>query len=432
MVPLLTGRPRGAFDDLRGETLARPAPPSLSRPRLPFIDGLRGLAMLMVLSFHCCQGWVRLAPTALGGWHRAIILLLRHGYLGVNLFLVLSGFCLTYPLVRTASGDGAAGMRLDLRRFLGWRAWRILPPYYLALALFCLLPVLEAAVRAALGRSVGRIVPFTAGQVLSHLLMIHNFSSGWVLTINGAFWSLALEWQLYLVFPLLIAAFRRWGPARTLTAALLVTLAYRSWVYSLHAGSGSWPLAPANAVGCWLAYGQVPGRVSEFVAGMLAAVLLAGRRSLPSPTSTRCCLAGSILFGLLAFGVAHRWSPFSPITDILWGMAFFYLVLYAGGRSAAGGGWLEARPLVGLGTISYSVYLLHQPLIWLVVEHLRPQHLSPLAAGVLFGGGVAPLLIALGWLYYRAVESRFIGSARPFAIPLSFSAAAGDRTVARG
>jgi peptidoglycan/LPS O-acetylase OafA/YrhL len=407
--------------------------------------------MLMVLSFHCWQCCGTVAPIPVSGWHRALILLLRHGYLGVHLFLVLSGFCLTYPLAR----EGAAAMRLDLRWFFIRRAWRILPPYYIALAFFCALPVLEAVVRRALGRPVGSVFPFTAGQVMSHLLMLHNLSPAWVRTINGSFWSLALEWQLYLVFPLLVAAFRRWGPARALAGVLVLTLAYRGWVYALHAGSGSWPLAPPNAVGCWLAYGQVPGRVFEFALGMLAALVLrgsaespvrartvldyeheheheqeagdaglamlspplrpAGQRALPAPQASRRHLLGAVLSALLAFGVALGWSSFSPVTDILWGIAFFCLVLYAGGRSAMGGGWLDSRPLVALGTISYSVYLLHEPLIRLVEELLGRHHLSPPAAGALFVFGVAPLMIALGWLYYHAVEVRFVGGGKPAA-----------------
>lgn len=389
-----------------------------SRSRLPFIDGLRGVAMLMVLAFHCWENCFTLAPLSATGWHKLLILGLRHGYLGVHLFLVISGFCLTYPLAR----GGTTGLRLDLRRFCLRRARRILPPYYVALAFFCLLCFLDPILRKALGRPAGSVSPLTAGQILSHLLMLHNLSPAWVRSINGVFWSLALEWQLYMVFPLLIAGFRRWGLGRTLAAVLLVTLSYRSWVYSLHVGSGSWPLSLSNAVAFWLAYAQVPGRVFEFTLGMLAALLLASGREIATAAWTRRWQAAAVLFGLLALSVALGWSSFSPITDLLWGMAFFCLVMYGGSRvaganGAAARGWLESRPLVFLGTISYSVYLIHGPLIRFTHVLLDRYHLSPLIAGVIYGFGVAPAMIGLGWLYYHAVEARFVQSGPRFADP---------------
>jgi len=115
--------------------------------RLPFIDGLRGVAILSVLLYHC---WVHTIRTpllfSLGGRHVDVTAPLHLGYLGVHLFLVLSGFCLTFPLARR----GPSGMVLDLRRFFRRRALRILPPYYVALGVFSLLPVVERLLRSTL------------------------------------------------------------------------------------------------------------------------------------------------------------------------------------------------------------------------------------------------------------------------------------------
>jgi peptidoglycan/LPS O-acetylase OafA/YrhL len=163
-----------------------------------------------------------------------------------------------------------------------------------------------------------------------------------------------------------------------------------------------------QATACLCAYTQVPGRVVEFVLGMLAALALARQRRARSPASTSCCLAGFVSLGVLGVCISHGWSPFSPITDIIWGLAFFCLVMYGGGRSAAGGGWLESRPLGALGTISYSVYLIHEPLMRRAEEALSPLHLSPVVTLLSFGFVIAPLAIGCGWLYFRAVESRFV------------------------
>lgn len=381
------------------ERTARRESAAIPQRRLPFVDGLRGVAMLMVLVYHC---WVHTIcapiPLPLGRWHLDVTAPLHYGYLGVHLFLVLSGFCLTYPLARR----GAAGMRLELGRFFKRRAWRILPPYYVALAFFSFFPAVELALRAALEHSDGGVMPVTLVQVITHLFMVHNFSTAWMGTINGSFWSLALEWQLYLVFPFLVWGLRRWGPARTLAATLALTLAYRSWVYATQDTS-------RLEIGYLWAY-ALPGRLFEFVLGMTAALTLAGLREVPPRAWVRRYLAGAVTFGLLGLCVAHLWSVFSPVTDVIWGLAFFCLLMYGGGRSAAGRCWLDSRPLAGLGLISYSVYLIHEPLIRRGYAALHSLSLPPAAMLLLFELLVAPLLVGLGWLFFRTVEARFLAN----------------------
>jgi peptidoglycan/LPS O-acetylase OafA/YrhL len=230
--------------------------------------------------------------------------------------------------------------------------------------------------------------------------MVHNFSLSWMGAINGSFWSLALEWQLYLVFPLLVWGFRRWGPTRTLAAALALTLAYRTWVYRTQDIS-------RLEIGYLYAY-ALPGRFFEFALGMMAALALARQPSAPRAGWVRTYLAGTVVFGGVGLIVAHRWSLFSPVTDVVWGFAFFCLLMYGGGKSAAGGSWLDAPPLVALGLISYSVYLVHEPLIARGYAALHAFHLAPPATLALFEIGVAPLMIGLGWLFFHAVEGRFL------------------------
>jgi peptidoglycan/LPS O-acetylase OafA/YrhL len=143
---------------------------------------------------------------------------------------------------------------------------------------------------------------------------------------------------------------------------------------------------------------------------MMAALALARRQEVPSPIPPRRYLGGFAALAFLGVGVSHTWSPYTPITDLIWGLSFYCLVMYAGGRSAAGGGWLDSRPLVALGTISYSVYLIHEPLMRFAEEVLGPRHLAPAVSMLLFAFVIAPLTIGCGWLYYRAVEARFIRS----------------------
>jgi peptidoglycan/LPS O-acetylase OafA/YrhL len=334
--------------------------------------------MLMVLSCHC---WIhpvgKAIPVRLFGLTIDTTAPFHFGYLGVHLFLVLSGFCLTYPLARK-------GLRLELAQFARRRASRILPPYYVALALF------------ALQRAAAHQRP-SARDLLSHLLMVYNFSPTWMGSINGSFWSLALEWQLYLLLPLLLWGFRRWGVPQTLLATLALTLAYRTWVWNTKDVS-TW------GSGMFWCY-SVPGRMFEFALGMAAAVALSQPSRAGQAHGARRYAVGLISFGLIGLAAASLWSPFAPVTDVLWGMAFFSLLMLAGRRAAEGRHSLTWRPLVGLGTISYSVYLVHAPLLKQLAAALRPRHLPPAGLWLLFELVVGPMLIGVGWLFYQAVEA---------------------------
>ena len=105
-------------------TQEQPPTATPSAPRLHYIDGLRGLAMLMVLLYHCWLfgGMWSIGPTV-GGHHLKIAPILGFGHIGVNLFLVLSGFCLYWPFVK-----GGTKREPTLWEFAKKRGRRILPP----------------------------------------------------------------------------------------------------------------------------------------------------------------------------------------------------------------------------------------------------------------------------------------------------------------
>ncbi|GAB3883571.1 hypothetical protein GCM10027612_15910 [Microbispora bryophytorum subsp. camponoti] len=158
--------------------------------RLPGLDGIRGIAALFVVLHHC---WLLSFPgfpadtgPAWAGW-------LVYGHLAVVMFIVLSGFSL-------AVSPADSGWRLNsLRRFAYRRAWRILPPYWAAL-LFSLV------VAWTLIPQPGQGDPTVKSVVVYGLLVQDLFGSP---SPNGAFWSIAVEAQLYIVFPLMLLVLRR-------------------------------------------------------------------------------------------------------------------------------------------------------------------------------------------------------------------------------
>jgi peptidoglycan/LPS O-acetylase OafA/YrhL len=370
------------------------------------VDALRGLACLMVMLHHTF-GQMPVPghefgqqPIPSGFWHYPSVLLLRvaaAGWLGVSLFLALSGFCLFYPLA--ARGR----LRLDLADFARRRARRILPPYYIALLL---LSVLELAWywhgpgglrwRDALASDGGARQHLRDAAL--HLLMLHNLSRSSLASVNPAFWSLALECQLYVLFPLLVWGAARWGMRAVLAATLPVAVAWQYLCFRHLGLTMQWtPELAAH-------YHALPGRCFEFAAGMAAAALVAR----PRPGQARAALLLLVLLlpPLLWF-VLHV-SRFGPGVDPAWGVVSAAALVLA---CAAPLRWFE-RPLLGrglvrLGAISYSVYLVHQPLILILSPRLLHLPVG-LRADFLTGLLRIPLLIAVGYGFHLLFERPFM------------------------
>jgi peptidoglycan/LPS O-acetylase OafA/YrhL len=377
------------------ESAARPA--AAARRRLAAVDPLRGLACLGVLLHHTFDYQsLEFARTAVpsGPWHWPLAALSACASIpwSVNLFVVLSGFCLFYPLAARAD---LAAVRLDVGQFARRRARRILPPYYAALALLAVLETVDLYHRS--GAWSAHAAFGGKRDVLLHLLMLHNLSVGTVGSVSPAFWSLALECQLYVLFPLLVWAAARRGIKPVLLATLLVALAWQALCWRHIGFTTVW--TPRVAV----YYDALPGRAFEFVAGMAAALAVVR----PRAGQARAAAVLALLALPLALGYAVR-SHFGPFYDQLWGVSFAaLLVLLCRVPGAAFERHGLLRGLTWLGGISYSVYLIHHPLIWMISVHRMHLPGTPLgyyAAGLLR----LPLLILLGSLFHRAFERPFM------------------------
>jgi len=207
--------------------------------RLPGLDGLRALAVLMVVFHHLCsQG-------ALGRWP-ALQVMLQQGSFGVQIFFVLSGFLITWLLLKEESRSGT----IDIARFYFRRSLRILPPAFFYLAVILFLTV------------AGVLAVGTRDLLYSALFIRNAYGVGGSPEVSH-YWSLAVEEQFYLTWPFLLLVLR--GRTRLLvTAALIVLLAvWRSWT-SLHFGVTA---AGAHALlfGCLLAQLRQTPSTSPYV-----------------------------------------------------------------------------------------------------------------------------------------------------------------------
>jgi peptidoglycan/LPS O-acetylase OafA/YrhL len=237
------------------------------------IEGLRGLALLLVVFFHYA---VVLDGRFADPWIAAVDavpmlqVIVRNGMIGVDLFFLITGFLLVLPWLRHA-GEGTPAP--SAREFYRRRVRRILPAYYVHLLLLFL--VFIPLVR---GLEFWRYNPTHLFQNLSaHIFLVH-YLSPWTsasVGVNGALWSLSLEAQFYLLLPLLAPLFAR-APWRTSAAMLACAIGWR-WAALHHfdevvAAMGAidprWDLTDAKAR--HLIATQLPGYLGHFAAGMLA------------------------------------------------------------------------------------------------------------------------------------------------------------------
>lgn len=350
-----------------------------SRPkdRMAGIDGLRAVAALWVVLFH-------MAAFSGGPLWPGVDFIARSGSTGVSLFLVLSGLCLFLPY---------AGGRLgafDTRTFFSRRIRRLLPAYYVTLMIL-------VVVHALFGGRIG-IPEYSRSelieQTVTHLTLTHQFFPETFYGLNGAYWSLGLEWELYLTLPLLIVAAVKFGVFRVVGAVVLVTIAYRIGLFAVtQAGL-------LDADGAWATV-VLPnlflGRWSEFALGMLAAELYRrGRRSVDWRIVALAVLAA----------VTALTFPGNPVNHVLYGVVFFVLtsLVLAGNNPVAR--LFSWRPLVAIGVMSYSLYLVHQPLIEVFAAVFGAGQGTDSRTVFLLLTATVPLMILVALLLFVLVERR--------------------------
>lgn len=342
----------------------------------PEIDGLRTIAVLPVIFFHA-------GVTQLSG-----------GYVGVDVFFVISGFLITGILLRELqSGE------FSLIRFYERRARRILPALFLMMAV--------SSIIAALIMLPYELVTFGKG-VIAVLLFASNIlfwrESGYFATSSEEnpllhTWSLAVEEQFYIVFPLVLWFIWQWLP-RGLIPLLVVAFVNSLILADFLSTFPSTRMISAN-------FYLLPTRAWELLAGSLTAVYVMKRGTIDDLAGQALGFAGlaAITFAVLYFDSA---TPFPSIWAIVPVLGSVAIILGATPRTAVG--WfLSSKPLVGIGVVSYSTYLWHQPLfaftrVWYIGEH------PPI--GLMLGLALAS--VGVGWLSWRFVE-------RPFRQPEVFS-----------
>lgn len=305
--------------------MSRRATDNTPEGRLGYIDGLRAVAVLLVMLFHAR---VHMPGVPLGH-------LFLEGTHGVDLFFVLSGFCLSMPTLVKLRDAGAS--RFDLVGFAAKRFLRIFPPYAVAVILFA--GVGTYAIRHGVALPPGMRAHFVFSDVMAELLFFDRMNEH----INQSFWSLALEFRWYFIFPVALAIWAKRPRA-------LIALIFAAVVAS--------ELTRATSIDL--------GVLPAFLLGIVAAQIRASEH----PIAFFAPLLG-VVGVALGLGL-ERGYHFPVQTNFGWHVVAFALVVAAGRER-----WLQSllsqRALVAIGTASYSIYLVHEPIISAAVGTLGPK-----------------------------------------------------------
>ena len=324
--------------------------------RLQSIQGLRGVAVLLVVLYHVG------AP-------------IGAGYIGVDVFFVISGFVIT-RLVLARSADT---MRLSLRDFWAARVRRLAPALALAIVLTLVLSVPFASpvgVQNDTGITAIASIAWMANIVLATLTLGY-FADSAVQNPLLHMWSLAVEEQFYIAFPLIVVAVlwwarRRGGDRRTRALAIVVAAAtVLSFAASVVLTYASLPIG----IGPTLAFYSPVSRAWEFGVGALVALLpaLMGVRRARSLAATG---AAALVASLVLIDDPTVFPGYVALLPVM-GSA---LLCYS--ANSTHGGVLASRPMVWIGDRSYGWYLFHWPLIVLTSELVSGPVAALIALGI--------------------------------------------------
>jgi peptidoglycan/LPS O-acetylase OafA/YrhL len=362
-----------------------------SHKRVEFLDYLRGIAILAVLFFHTLSHAFGYDELPWSGWlrgfsvHTSFLWLLPFCYggkAGVAIFFVVSGFCIHMSFQQQGQRWGG----FFIRRF-----FRIYPPYLAAL-IFSIIVILSYSRLDFQGWEVWR-------QWLTHLFLVHNASPQTLISINSPFWSLAVEAQLYALYPFLLMVAAKLGWHRAMFIAAACELAIRGtegFIQTVNA---------TETVGgriCWLLSFSPLGFWFSWAIGAFAADAYLKGRPLPF-------LGTSPILWLGLAAVSYFVKPLDFFQFLFFALATATVIsrLLAGNSPKIKVPRLAVLALKKIGLWSYSIYLLHQPLLntftLAVVWAVSPSSFPPPIMYVLIVFTWLPI-IAMSFLWHELFE----------------------------
>ncbi len=369
-----------------------------------FIDGLRGVAATYVVLHHAILQYYEVGTDELAGVQKLGVFLLHQGQLFVDLFIVISGFCLMRPVIK-------AGYRLPSTAvsFYIKRAVRILPSYFIAMVLSLILIWLCIGYKTGTHWDVS--IPVSFKDILSHALLYNDVFKSTAFTINHSFWSISVEARIYLLFPLIVLLWRKLGAFYTLIISLLTSaLIYQVLYFIDQQGRYVNLYTPGFAP-----------YVVLFIQGLMAADVTSAGSRLAKLTS-RVRWGWVLLLSLCVFigvrlvinGLRVDATTFTyQWINITFGLfSAILLIVCALPSTSKVEHYIQAvtswKPLAFLGTFAYSTYLIHAPLLQVLTQYVIPQfHLSKFNAALLLLFLSLVVILPCSYIFYLLFEVPF-------------------------
>lgn len=366
-----------------------------TRPRLEGLDGLRGLAILLVMVFHLVLEYPFSAGVdslyyRLGGM----------GWFGVDLFFVLSGFLITGILIDHKGGENY------FINFFGRRALRIFPLYYTVLIfLFLLMPLFGAYDTPELRFIQSHQAffwTFMANWGFVAAGSAHVFNVEWLALVH--FWSLAVEEQFYLAWPFIVAYFSRSWFVRICLFLIGCAFGFRLMIAVFDLPQGA-------------AYTLTPARIDTLAVGALIAVAVRHtaetRRLLyafaPWGAGLAACIMIFIFVTQNGIWFADRITSTIGFSALAVGWGCFLVMCLPEYPRPFVRGLMASSVLRRFGLYSYGLYVLHH----LILPHLQTEPFAelplaePVAATVYIAVCIA-IFFAAAWMSWHLLEKRFI------------------------
>ncbi len=363
---------------------------------------MRGLAAMWVMLFHI-YSMANPRPLIIDvlGLYIDLTYLLSAGWVGIDIFFVLSGFLLGLPFVDWLNGKRNRPMTVE---FYKRRCLRVLPAFYAQLIILFIL-----------GYIGWYAVVSQASTWLLHLLMLHNISRSTGGAINGVYWTLPVEFTFYLFLPWFSYFFLRRIPNKLsawlilITGIVLLVTTYRYMVFHF--------ISERTRPNLVWALGQLPGVFDQFLFGIFSAFIY--RNFNLERNNHQLTTLSNYLFIIGAGGTALMMYIIHKNVGVYWrggyGLLFYWhtitaifigtWVIAVAMRGSISRKIFEITPVIFLGIISYSLYLWHIPVLYKLKKYLISYNVDILPW--LSTIGVA-LVIFISVLSYMIVERPFL------------------------